>query len=179
MARIPLSCSAFDKLLAIENARPSIHTVSRLRCVFRLSPTIRILHPSFRDFLSDRGRCRKDIWFLDLTLNNRLLAVQCMDRLRKVLKRNICGSVLSPEPVAETLPEDVSYACTFWIDHVCWVTNETPSIAVHVENILRGYLLNWLEAMSCLRISRDTVGLLNRLLQWLMVSPLFFPARQC
>jgi hypothetical protein len=54
VAKNPLSASAIDALLCLD--RPSSLTISRLGCLLnwqQLQP-VRILHPSFSDFLSDR-----------------------------------------------------------------------------------------------------------------------------
>jgi hypothetical protein len=176
VARQPLSHNAIDNLLCLD--RPSLHTLSRLGCVLDLNDgdLVRILHPSFRDFLSDSERC-KEFWFLDLTLSNRQLAIRCMERLENVLRRNIYQSELSQTASTEILSEDVSYACSFWIDHVCWITTETTLIEVCVEKLCQRFLLEWLESMSYLRISRVATGLLNRLLRWLTVSFLFIFAK--
>ena len=51
IARQPLSTSAIDALLHLPVDRPSMHTISLLRCILQQNPTVRVLHPSFADFL--------------------------------------------------------------------------------------------------------------------------------
>jgi hypothetical protein len=103
-ARIPLSGAAIDKLLGANESRPSIHTTSLLGCIIRQQPNLRLLHPSFADFLSDQLRCRRDAWFIDVQSHNRGLAIRCLVFLETVLKRNICRLALSPATVDESLP---------------------------------------------------------------------------
>ena len=50
VARQPLSTTAIDALLQSPDM-PSLHTISRLACLIQQSPTVRVLHPSFAEFL--------------------------------------------------------------------------------------------------------------------------------
>ena len=80
-ARIPLSYSIMDVLLALPQHRPSRKSISRLRCVFRISDMegIRILHPSFYDYLSER--CSAELWSINLELHNTELTLRCIKLL--------------------------------------------------------------------------------------------------
>jgi hypothetical protein len=150
--------------------RPSRYIILRLGCVLHWSETgpVRILHPSFADFLSDRLRCGSDLWHIDTLLHNRLLAVHCISHLNAVLRRNICDLVLSQATVNEVLPEATSYACTSWIDHVCTVTEGVDLIDV-LDQFLFRHLLHWLEAMSILKKSKTTITSVRCLHDWLHV----------
>jgi hypothetical protein len=168
-AQDPLSASAIDSLLYTADGRPSIHTISLLGCVLCRTPKVRVLHPSFVEFLSNKERCRKQIWFIDLDYHRIRLAILCLDRLTGVLKRNICNLTL--RSAAEgSLPEDVSYACIFWIEHIDLLQESVTSIAEHVDTFVHLHLLHWLEAMSVLRRSRQSARLLRRLLCCITVS---------
>jgi hypothetical protein len=68
-----------------------------------------------------------------------------------------------------SLPEGVSYACIFWVEHVCIIKDAT-SIAEKLETFLFKHLLHWFEAMAILKRSRDTIGILRHLHDWHMVS---------
>jgi hypothetical protein len=172
-AKNPLSLSAIDALLYTADSRPSVHTLSVLGCVLCLTPQVRVLHPSFVEFLSKR--CENQIWFIDLGHHHLRLANLCLDRLGGVLKQNICNLTLSCDKVEGSLPEDVSYACMFWIEHVEFTEEKVAAIAEHVDTFVHLHLLHWLEAMSILRCSRQSAKLLHRLLHSVRVShfPLF------
>ena len=61
VARYPLSSSAIDLLLSLPR-KPVMHVhnlSSRLRLTTR--PTVRLLHPSFGDFLMTKLRCGRDV----------------------------------------------------------------------------------------------------------------------
>ena len=167
--RNPLSSTAIDVLLRTLDGRPSISTITNLGCVVTSNPTVRIIHPSFADFLSTRSRCGRDIWFFQKTSCNSTLADHCLYHLNNVLRRNICNMTLSVDRGNESLPEDIAYACMFWIEHVCSIRENIPLIEEHLETFFNQHLLHWLEAMSILR-ARDTTTQLYRLLDWINVS---------
>lgn len=158
VARRPLSTTSIDLLLS--SIRPSLHIISYLRCVMQQNPTVRFLHPSFADFLVDRSRCLRDIWFFDPIHHNRELALHCLHRLN-ALKRNVCSLTLAADLNGEELPDDLAYACVFWIDHICAIRHDISPLVNAMETFLCTHLLHWLEAMSILRRSRDTIKMLG------------------
>jgi hypothetical protein len=168
--RNPLSCTAIDTLLGKPNGRSAIDTILQLGCVVSSSPTVRIIHPSFSDFLSTRSRCGRDMWFFQIPSANYPLATNCLHNLNQVLRQNICNLTLSADTHNATLPEDVEYACLFWIDHVCNIKDEVTPILESLDAFLDHHLLHWFEAMSILKRSRTTIMLLNNLLGWITVS---------
>jgi hypothetical protein len=173
-AREPLSSTAIDVLLHLPNDRPSMHTISLgLSCLLQQSPTVRVLHPSFADFLTTKERCGRDIWFFDQSTYHHHLACRCMDRLDAFLARNMCDMTLTVDLTTESLPEDISYACIFWIDHICTIQENIAPIMDRLDFLFR-HLLHWFEAMSILRRSRDTISRLDRLLNWISVG--YFPS---
>jgi hypothetical protein len=52
--------------------------------------SVRILHPSFRDFLSDPKRCGRQI-FVDAPIHHAFLARRCLEVMNEQLKYDICG----------------------------------------------------------------------------------------
>lgn len=168
--RNPLSSDAFDSLLGNRDGRSCTDTIARLSCVVSASPKVRVVHPSFADFLSSRARCGRDIWYFQREKDNRTLATRCIKRLNAYLKRNMCNMSLSHDLGEEELPEDVEYACLFWVEHVCFVKDEFQPLVILLDFFLHRHLLHWLEAMSILRRSRDTIALLKSLLSWITVS---------
>jgi hypothetical protein len=173
VATIPLRCKAIDDLLGLP--RPSLHTVKNLGSVLRWSEAdpIRILHPSFQDFVTHRGRCGNDHWFVDVTLHHRTLARACIDLLERALTKNICNLTLGEPFDAHTLPESVTYACLHWIDHLCMGVEADPE---RIYQFLAAHLLHWMEAMSILKVSRSVIRELRELDGWgSTVSIQFFP----
>ena len=170
-ARVPLSCSAIDALLALPQDTPSWVSVSRLRCVLHVSEAeqIRILHPSFHDYLSER--CRDRPWSIDLKHHNKELALRCIDLLDKELRENICDMTLPYLTRTNTLPDAISYACQFWIEHTCLISDVTDDILSRLYDFLVKHLLHWIEAMAILNSHDHTIRSINNLLTWLQVCP--------
>jgi hypothetical protein len=170
-ARVPLSCSVIDALLALPHDTPSLKSVSRLRCVLHVSETerIRILHPSFHDYLSER--CSDLPWSIDLERHNKQLALRCIDLLDKELRENICDMTLPYLSRKKTLPEAISYACKFWIEHICLVSDVTDDILERMYDFLDKHLLHWMEAMAILKSHDHTIRLIHDVLNWLRVCP--------
>jgi hypothetical protein len=169
VAHQPLSSGAIDALLHFPHDRPSMHTLSLLGCVLQHHAVVRVVHPSFRDFLMTLSRCGRDIWFFDQSSYHRHLAFRCLDRMDAVLKRNMCNLSLSQDTWEETVPDDVSYSCIFWINHVCVLKANIIPVVHRLRSFLFRHLLHWLETMSILKRSRDTIPLLEYLVDWLSV----------
>jgi hypothetical protein len=170
VARQPLSSSAIDALLHLPDDRPSMHTISLLGCVLQRDPSVRFLHPSFADFLTMRQRCGRDAWFFDQSTYHRSLAFRCLDRMDVRLERNMCHMTLGSDQTDESLSEDVSYSCLYWIDHICTLGDDLARVVDRLRVFLYRHLLHWFEAMSILKRSRDAISLLDRLKNWILVS---------
>jgi hypothetical protein len=65
VARQPLSSTIIDALLQKPEDCPSMHTISFMGCLLQQNPTVRVLHPSFADFLTTNERCGREVWFFD------------------------------------------------------------------------------------------------------------------
>ncbi|KIM86469.1 hypothetical protein PILCRDRAFT_327664 [Piloderma croceum F 1598] len=165
----PLSAAALVDLLPFDGHRSPQFAISRLGCVLYNNAIIRILHPSFADFLSNKMRCKSDVWFIDMISHNLRVAFHCLDRLDVFLRFNVCNLRLSLISTDVYLPEDISYACVFWIEHVCLI-KDASLVADRLETFLFKHLLHWFEAMSILKRSRDTITMLQRLRDWHAIS---------
>ena len=170
-ARVPLSCSVIDALLMLPQDTSSWVSVSRLKCVLHVSTTeqIRIRHPSFHNYLSER--CRGQPWSIDLERHNKELALRCINLLDKKLRENICDMTFPYLNQKTTLPEAISYACRFWIEHTCFVSDVTDDLLNRVYDFLVEHLLHWMEAMATLNSHDHTIQSINDLMKRLRVCP--------
>ena len=125
------------------------------------------IYSSIHDYLSER--CRDQPWSIDLELHNKDLALRCIKLLDKELRENICDMTLPYRRRKNTLPEAISYACKFWIEHICLVSDVTDDIVNQIYEFLVKHLLHWMEAMAILNSHDDTIRSLNNLLEWLRV----------
>ena len=171
-ARVPLSCSVINTLLEPQDTT-SWESVSRLGCVLHVSETepIRILHPSFHDYLSER--CRDKPWSINLERHNKELALRCIKLLDKELRENICDMTLPYLSQKHSLPEAISYACKFWTEHICLISTVEDDILNIIYNFLDKHLLHWMEVMAMLKCHDLTIRSIDNLMKWLQVcSPL-------
>jgi hypothetical protein len=165
-ARTPLSCSMVDSLLVLP--RPSRLSISRLENVLHLTESdIRILHPSFHDYLSKQ--CSTEPWSIDLEEHNEKLAVHCIQLLDTELKENICALTLPHLVGGRALPEAVSYACKFWVEHICSISRAADDIGNRIYTFLCQHLLHWMEAMAVLKSHDVSIRSLQNLAWWLKV----------
>ena len=169
----PVSPITIDNL--IKPARPSLHTISHLGCVIHWSSAqpLRILHPSFADFLTDRERCAVAKWYIDLPSHHWRLARQCLKYLNEKLHENILGQKLdcNRRLYGYTIPECLAYAATYWIEHLCLAMDDDVAVLVEeVDQFLKQHLLHWFEAMSTVDRIVKTVHLLEMLQEWIKVS---------
>ena len=170
-ARVPLSCSVIDALLKLPHDTSSWESVSRLGCVLRVSETepIRILHPSFHDYLSERSGARP--WSIELERHNKELALHCIKLLDKELRENMCDMTLPYLSQKRTLPEAICYACKFWIAHICLISDVTDDIVNQMDGFLAEHLLHWMEALAILKCHDHTIRSIDNLMKWLRVCP--------
>jgi hypothetical protein len=172
VTRQPLSSTVIDVFLHLPENRPSMHVISLLGCVLQQSPRVRVLHPSFADFLVDKERCGRDIWLFNRHIYHRRLAFCCLEQMDGILKRNMCNMTFNGTLTKDKLSEVASYSCLFWIDHICAVTDDIGPVLDQMYGFLLQHLLHWFEAMSILDRARDTISQLNKLYVWMTVSVL-------
>ncbi|KAF8534300.1 hypothetical protein BDD12DRAFT_983947 [Trichophaea hybrida] len=141
---------------------PTEKVHQRLRCLHsvleipnnNLSP-IRLLHPSFRDFLIDQKRCMDPKFCINERKAHGDLLESSLNLISKHLKKDMCNLQLPGALASEVdmdrlnhyLPVAVQYACRYWVKHL-----ERSSVQLHdhgqVHEFLRTHFLHWLEALS-------------------------------
>ncbi|KAF8584049.1 WD40 repeat-like protein, partial [Ramaria rubella] len=156
----PLPAQVIRRLLGPELCGTSIEqVVSSLGCVLAGSRgvAIRVLHPSFSDYLTSRSRCKDIQTLIDLTQQHRRITTSCFLRMGAMLKYNICNlpdhSMANSEIpnltqlVERYIPNDVQYACRFWAEHVTKLSPDRTT-AKQIHKFLSIHALHWMEAMS-------------------------------
>ncbi|KAI9779259.1 MAG: hypothetical protein M1839_007511 [Geoglossum umbratile] len=155
-----LSTTTLDKLLDVPNWKTDSKILLRLNSLLDVpenqdSP-IRLLHPSFRDFLLDKKRCSDSRFWVDKEEMHKNLAERCLWLLSKSLRRNICnlhtpGTLtceLEKRTVEQHLPAPIQYACRYWVDHLQLGKNGLCNDNGPVHMFLQTHFLHWLEALS-------------------------------
>jgi hypothetical protein len=141
---------------------------------------VRLLHPSFRDFLLDPLKREKSPFWVDERKTHERIASKCIQLLSECLKINICNiqrpgtlrSEIDSQIIGVCLPAEVQYACRYWVYHL-----EQSKSGIYdnsqVHIFLRGHLLHWLEAMSLLGIMSESITMITTLQSILEVSLLY------
>jgi len=154
----PLSAAALSELLNKPRLEVS-QILSNLHSVLEVPENnvypIRLLHPSFRDFLLTKERCQDPQFWVDEKQMHLDLTKNCLRLISNRLKRDICGlhnpstfmTDVGSERIEQFLPPEVQYACLYWVQHL-----EKSGAQLHdddqVHQFLREHLLHWLEVLS-------------------------------
>ena len=166
----PLSLTALGSLLGLD--QEIIHLRLRhLRSVLNVpedhNSPIRLLHPSFREFLLDKQRCRDLPFWVEEKQAHEGLTRCCLQRLTSGttrLKRDICNlhipgilvETVDLSLVKQHLPTELQYACQYWTQHLQQSEQPCPDNSpAHV--FLRQHLLHWFEALSLIKKTREGV----------------------
>ena len=108
-----------DRVISV-TPRP-LHSI--LRVPDSLNSSVSLLHPSFRDFLLDKQRCREQHFWVDEKKAHEDLAESCLRLMLNSLRRDICelrapGSLacaVGSSKIEQCLPRDLQYACRYWV----------------------------------------------------------------
>ena len=121
---------------------------------------LRLHHPSFRDFLLDKDRCRDPDFQVDEKEAHETLATNCIQLMSTSLKQDICGlkapgvlvTDIESSQVEKYLPAELQYACLYWVQHM---QRSSAQLYNQVYQFLQDHLLHWLEALSWIRKTRE------------------------
>jgi hypothetical protein len=142
---------------------------------------IRLLHPSFRDFLLSGQRCLDTQFKINETMAHSDIVKKCLSLMSETLNKNICSlpmpgaltSNLEGNQAASCLPVHVRYACRYWVDHLqrgeIYLCDDNGP----VHEFLQQHFLHWLEALSLMRKMSEGVLMMRRLQTVINVSDLF------
>jgi hypothetical protein len=180
LLRDVLSSSALEQLL---NLRPTTvrQTLRHLHSVVMVpeddSQVIRLLHPSFFDFMTDPTRCRKADFVVNAPTQHALLARACLQTMKN-LKQNMC-EILNPTMLnseVDDLPSRITkcisphtrYACRHWAIHLANAI-VSDDLIVLMKEFCSKYLLYWIEVCSLLGELRNALVALNDVQKFLAV----------
>ncbi|KAL4878152.1 hypothetical protein BJY04DRAFT_221299 [Aspergillus karnatakaensis] len=157
----PLPLESVCKLLQLRMQRVT-YMLTNLHAILDIphDPTrkIRLHHPSFRDFLLDKDRCKDENFWVDEPQAHHDLAHGCLRLMRANLRENMYDLATygaSVDDIDETqLQRSVSlelqYACLFWVHHI-QRSNVLLSDNDIVHDFLRDHVLHWLEVLGWMR----------------------------
>ncbi|KAL5327994.1 hypothetical protein ACEPPN_005700 [Leptodophora sp. 'Broadleaf-Isolate-01'] len=138
---------------------------------------IRLLHPSFRDFLLNPARCLNQTFLVDARATHHHLLDCCLRLMKSHLRRNMCNLKrpgirahdLAKADVDNFIPLPVQYACRYWIHHL-QQSNVDPTEHSGIMDFFQTRFLFWLEGLAL--ISRLSDGIVMvRLLEAMLAVP--------
>lgn len=155
-------------------------TVKNLHAILAVpdnfSSSLRLHHPSLRDFLLDSERCTDPDLYIDEKQAHRQILIRCIRLMSIALKKDICG-LTSPgflrrdipnHQVEQCLPPELQYACLYWVQHLI----KSGTLLYHIDFIhhfLKTHLLHWLEALSLMEKVTEGILAINSLLSHALV----------
>jgi NACHT domain len=168
LLRDPLSAHNLERLLNMNlenvasNHGPVRTTLIHLHSVVIIpeddTQVIRLLHPSFFDFLIDPDRCQNTRLVVNTEAQHTLLAEGCLHAMRG-LRRNMCGNRSSSRlenevgdlstQITRYIPPHIQYACRHWASHLACAMVSDILIDLLKEFCSEG-LLYWVEVCSLL-----------------------------
>jgi hypothetical protein len=138
---------------------------------------IRLLHPSFRDFLLDEQRCLNPKFLIDKKQAHHNLFANCLQIMSDHLRRDICNLRVPGARAAEVnrseldqyIPPHVQYACRYWIHHL-QQSNIGSYDYSDVQRFLQKHFIHWLEALAIIGCISEGVLMVKILDSMLTVS---------
>jgi hypothetical protein len=119
---------------------------------------IRLIHPSFPDFLTHDGRCTDARYFISGAEYHSRLALRCLQIMNADLRQDICDLrdpywSNSDIPALDQLLDSnasiqLRYACKYWHVHVQLAGCFNPNMITALEVFCTKHLLHWLELLS-------------------------------
>jgi hypothetical protein len=173
----PLSASALSKLLctSIEDVGmfiPPLQSVLNVASTLDGEPdpfgAIKLFHLSFRDFLVDPQLAvdkEMKIFWVDEAQGHEYISDHCLRLLDKgALKEDVCSvkahgtrrAMVERKMVAKHLPDEVAYACIYWVQHAVKSGRQLRSND-GVHQFLEKNMLHWIEALSWLGMASEVM----------------------
>ncbi|PWI65022.1 hypothetical protein PCL_07434 [Purpureocillium lilacinum] len=168
----PLSVSALARILDIPERNIEVK-LDMLHSVLSVPETpeapVRLLHLSFRDFLVDQNQREENLFWVDERKTHQEMAAHCL-RVLECLRQDICDikapgtprSAVEQHRIDASIPPEVQYASLYWVYHL----REGGDPACHCEPVisfLKRHFLHWMESLSLIGRSRESVHLIGAL----------------
>ncbi|QRV96470.1 hypothetical protein RhiJN_24488 [Ceratobasidium sp. AG-Ba] len=158
----PLPIDSLASLLYDKASRTALRrTVEMLSSVLytdeRLGGAVRVLHPSFMDYITDSSR--SETLCVDLDSQNKILAECCLRTMLSNLRFNISelntsyywdiGAATPGDQANMVIERHLAYSCVYWASHASQVPIDNLNQCLRMFLFGRE-LLYWLEALSVL-----------------------------
>ena len=137
---------------------------------------IRLVHPSFRDFLLDNRRCKEADFWVDEQIIHGELASACLRILSETLKRDLCDlkapgisvNEIQPGMISRCVSEELRYASHFWVNHLEQASPEQRlEVGLcdggQISLFFQKHLLHWFEVLCLVGELPECVLMLAKL----------------
>jgi hypothetical protein len=144
---------------------------------------VRLMHPSFPDFLTSVSRCTDTRYFVNGAEHHSLLALRCLQIMSADLRRDICD-IRDPSLSNANVPDlkqrldsnvlaQLRYACKYWYVHVQSAGCFHPDLIAVLDAFCTKHLLHWLELLSLMGEVPVALRDLPQLLSYLEVCTIW------
>lgn len=184
----PLSSRSLECLLHLRDGTTRgvlLHLHSVLIVPESSDGEIRLLHPSFHDFLTSPKRCPDLHLRVNQQENHARLAEGCFTVLINELKHDPChvgnlwlaNTEISdlPDRLLTSIPSHLRYACRHLTFHLSFTFPNHKILVTLVEEVCTSYLLVWVENLSLLGEVDSAIVSLQAMQNWYQVRLTAFP----
>ncbi|CAG8158154.1 unnamed protein product [Penicillium salamii] len=139
---------------------------------------IRLVHPSFRDFLLDSTRCLQSDFLVDTKEEHGRLFRCCVQLMKDHLRRNMCMSSqpainprdhISKSDMRKNIPIAVQYASCYWIHHLRRSAID-PTEDGDILEFFQYRFIYWLEALALIARLSEGALMMDILAEMVSVS---------
>ena len=177
-SKSPLSTQDITGILGLqEDTVSELLSYLRSLVVYEEGQPIRIHHTSFHDYLVS---CVGQPWHIDVGVQKTNIVNRCFDRMRELLRYDICGLKTSlmlnenvpdlDERVKKNIPSFLKYICCNWFNHIRDVPY-SQELCEQLKSFAYFQLLFWFEVLSLTETFSSHAGTaLVYATQWVGVS---------
>ncbi|THY54068.1 hypothetical protein D6C98_04663 [Aureobasidium pullulans] len=171
-----ISAEALALLLRMPtmNVAGTLHNLHSVIRYFQDGRAIRLLHESFREFITDPQRCTEPRFYVDSKRAHEKLLNDCLETLKVHLKQDVCNARDPAATIEELQPNaasqrcqllpHVQYACSNWHEHG---QKSGLDLGNHgqLSEFFYTHFLHWIEAMCWMGKLAKAVGCVSTLLE--------------
>ncbi|THX39838.1 hypothetical protein D6D03_07097 [Aureobasidium pullulans] len=171
-----ISAEALALLLRMPtmNVAGTLHNLHSVIRYFQDGRAIRLLHESFREFITDPQRCTEPRFYVDSKRAHEKLLNDCLETLKVHLKQDVCNARDPAATIEELQPNaasqrcqllpHVQYACSNWHEHG---QKSGLDLGNHgqLSEFFYTHFLHWIEAMCWMGKLAKAVGYVSTLLE--------------
>ncbi|THZ11416.1 hypothetical protein D6C91_09319, partial [Aureobasidium pullulans] len=171
-----ISAEALALLLRMPtmNVAGTLHNLHSVIRYFQDGRAIRLLHESFREFITNPQRCTEPRFYVDSKRAHEKLLNDCLETLKVHLKQDVCNARDPAATIEELQPNaasqrcqllpHVQYACSNWHEHG---QKSGLDLGNHgqLSEFFYTHFLHWIEAMCWMGKLAKAVGCVSTLLE--------------